>query len=239
MDIEQFRQMAAAETLPRKRFNKLFCIGANKTGTTTLELVFNALGYRMPSQVEQEMRISLQLWQGNLLPLQEFCARYDAFQDLPFAIGQAYVQADALFPGSKFILTLREPDAWFDSLKRFHLKGVLSRAGVTDTDQVDEETLKDQNVYLYQNYFYEISKHFTAVVRDGEVEYDWDLLYDREHRIKLYNQRNEAIIRYFKDRPDDLLVIDVTQEQDISRILDFLGLPAKLNFQMPHLNRSK
>ncbi len=240
MNIEEYRNMALLETMPRKDFNKIFCIGYNKTGTTTLELVLRALGYRLPDQREQEMRIVKQLYLGNFQPLREFCEQYDAFQDMPFSQGVAYAQADCLFPGSKFILTVRDPQEWFDSLVRFHLNGVLKRQGITSLDQLDESSFKNKNIYLYENYFYDVLKYMViADVNGYELEYDWNRAYDRDHRIGIYSERNKEIIKYFQNRPDSLLVIDLTREKDISKILKFLNLPEKLNMQMPHLNISR
>ncbi|MFN9529953.1 MAG: hypothetical protein ACK575_00610, partial [Cyanobacteriota bacterium] len=41
---------------------------------------------------------------------------------------------------------------------------------------------------------------------------------------------------YFRLRPADLLVIDLSQELDVASIVRFLGLPGWINFPMPHLN---
>ena len=240
MDLEEYKQLAIKESLPRKNFNKIFCIGYNKTGTTTLEWILKALGYKLPNQLEQEMRIVKQLYLGNFLPFTEFCDQYDAFQDMPFSQGVVYAQADCLFPGSKFILTVRDPNEWYESLVRFHMKGVLKRQGITSLDNIDEYTFKNKNIYLYENYFYDVLKYMiVADVKDYKLEYDWSKAYDREHRIKIYTDRNKEIIKYFQKRPESLLVIDVGKERDILKILKFLGLPEKLNIQMPHLNSSK
>ncbi len=43
-------------------------------------------------------------------------AEYDAFQDNPWPL--VYRRMDALYPGSKFILTVRDPDRWLESSVR-------------------------------------------------------------------------------------------------------------------------
>jgi hypothetical protein len=43
----------------------------------------------------------------------ELSHKYDAFQDNPWPL--VYKQMDKLHPGSKFILTLRDEDRWFES----------------------------------------------------------------------------------------------------------------------------
>jgi hypothetical protein len=234
LTIEQVQKRAPLFTFPEKSYNKVFGIGGNKTGTTTLERVLRSLGLQMPNQAEQELRIVRQLQRGNTRPLVEFVSRFDAFQDLPFSAGVVYAQVDALFPDSKFILTVREPAAWFDSLCRFHCKAY----GVASVAELTETFFKDRVLYLYKNYTYENQRRIVTRVVGNEVVEDWSLLYDRDFRIDDYVRRNEAIRAHFAARPYDLLVIDLTEEETVERILAFLGLPQELNFAMPHLNRT-
>jgi Sulfotransferase domain len=234
LTIEQVQQCAPLFTLPAKTYNKVFGIGFNKTGTTTLERVLRILGLSMPNQAQQEMRLVAQLHRGNFRPMVEFCSRFDAFQDLPFSAGTVYAQADALFPGSKFVLTVRDPDAWFDSLCRFHCRAFK----VDSVAEFTESFFKDRTVYLYKNYTYENQRRIIARVVGDELVEDWSVLYDRDYRIDKYVRRNEAIRAYFADRPNDLLVVDISKEETVGRILSFLGVPSDLDFPMPHLNRS-
>ena len=223
----------------KKQYNKIFSIGFNKTGTTSVEALLRELGFLLPNQQEQEITLVKELHKGNLASLTEFCSNYDAFQDLPFAQGQTYVQADALFPDSKFILTVRDSQAWFDSLVRFHLKGILKRAGVTRIEDANEGTFKDQNNYLYTNYSYENFKRQIAIVEDNKIKFDWSLLYDKSYYIRMYEQRNMEIIKYFQGRENDLLVIDIEKERDTGRLLRFLDIKGVSASPYPHLNQSK
>jgi Sulfotransferase domain len=234
LTIEQVQKRAPLFTFPEKSYNKVFGIGFNKTGTTTLERVLRSLGLQMPNQAEQELRIVRQLQRGNTRPLVEFVARFDAFQDLPFSAGLVFAQVDALFPDSKFILTVREPEAWFESLCRFHCKVY----GVRSVAELNEAFFRDRVLYLYKNYTYENQRRIITRVVGDEVVEDWKLLYDKDYRIDHFVRRNEAIRAHFAGRPDDLLVIDLTAEQTVERVLRFLGLPAELDFAMPHLNKT-
>ena len=51
-------------------------------------------------------------------------------------------------------------------------------------------------------------------------------------------KRNSQIIEYFEDRPEQLLVIDITKEFDNRKIVEFLQLPLELVESFPHLNSS-
>ena len=221
------------------RSPKVFCIGYNKTGTTTLNKVLGDLGYRMPNQGRQEMAVVEELFKGNYKPLYSLCKYYDGFQDMPFSQGVTYAVVDAMFPGSKFILTVRESNDWFDSLTRFHLKGILKRAGIDRLEDFSEQTFKDKEVYLHKNYLQNTAKRYAVKVIDNKVYYDWSLVYNKEHRIELYEKRNKEIVEYFQERSKQLLVIDVTKEKDNSKIVDFLELPKIFVDVLPHMNKSK
>ena len=48
--------------------------------------------------------------------VEDLSARFDAFQDNPWPL--VYRKMDALYPGSKFVLTVRDPDRWVASAVR-------------------------------------------------------------------------------------------------------------------------
>jgi hypothetical protein len=234
MDVNQFRQLSVPLCAVSKSFNKVFGIGANKTGTTSLEAVFKIMGFNVAPQQEGEL-CGVQAYKGNLRPLINYVNKYDAFQDAPFSIKNTYAQLDALFPDSKFILTYREADAWFDSFHNFTKKIF----GLRNDEPITKAVLNSRQ-YLYPGYFqYMLELHWLLDV-DNEVDLkiDWELLYDREHYKKLYRARNSEIVRHFSERPDDLLVIDLTREQTTKKIVDFLGLPPQLVTNIPHLNQT-
>lgn len=217
---------------------KVFCIGANKTGTTTIEQVLRSVGYQMPNQAEQEKLTVEEMYRGNYKPLLSLCHKYEAFQDLPFSSQNTYAVLDAMFPGSKFILTVRDSSTWYESLKRFHLKGILKKAGVAKVEDFNEQSFKDKEIYLEKNYCFNYAQRQAIEIIDHRISYNWSLVYQKDHCIRNYEQRNRDIIKYFHQRDDQFLVIDLSQEKDNSKIVGFLGLPDTLVSNLPHLNRS-
>ncbi len=203
-----------------------------------MEKVLTDVGYRMPNQGKQKKRVVEKLFRGDYEPLFDLCKKYDAFQDMPFSQGVTYAILDAVFPGSRFILTVRDSDAWFESLVRFSLKVLLKKAGVENINDFSESTLKDKAIYLHKNYLYNTFKSHAASVVDHRICFDWSLVYDKKHRVEIYEKRNQEIILYFRERQDQLLVIDISKEEDNSKIVEFLGLPKELIAPLPHLNRS-
>lgn len=221
--------------LSNKNFNKIFCVGFNKTGTTTLETILKAYGYVLPCQAEQETRLTKQTLTGNYAPLQSFVTGYDAFQDMPFSQGETYAVADALFPNSKFILTERSSEDWFHSLVGFH-KRVF---GLGDVSGLCQEDVRTKMNSLYPDYIHDYKSWFLTDFDGVEPKVRWDLLYDKDTYIKEYEGRNRRIKKFFLNRPNQFLCVDVTQEDTTEKICDFLNIPADLSFAMPHKNKAE
>ena len=59
---------------------------------------------------------------------------------------------------------------------------------------------------------------------------------NKENAINIYSNHNKEVINYFKDRPQDLLILDFTKGDNWEKLCGFLGrsLPAK---PFPHYNR--
>lgn len=97
---------------------KIFGIGLNKTGTTSLSRAVEVLGFRschaggspdLTARIEHALAADL--------PMFEYTpelADFDAFFDLR-AIERNFEICDAQWPGSKFILHTRELAPWLDS----------------------------------------------------------------------------------------------------------------------------
>jgi hypothetical protein len=165
----------------------------------------------------------------------------DAFQDSPFADGAIYAGLDAIFPDSKFILTVRPAEDWFRSMSTFTAKRYGLQAGREITPrhvEVDD--------YLFPGYVLEMhtSAYLTPPPDYSErgpatLAVDWAKLFDHDHYIACYERRNAAVRDYFKHRPEQLLEIDLTAETKIDKVAAFLGLPdAFREVPMPHENKT-
>ena len=234
MTSDAFTQTVRPIVLSRKRFNKIFGIGYNKTGTNSLSQILQRYGFDMPNQQEQEARLTHACFATNYHELKTFVARYDAFQDLPFSQEDLYVAVDALFPDSKFILTVRDPEDWFSSVCRFQKKV----HGLDDLSKVTEADVKEKFRYLFPGYGYANKlRQLTNFTGDARVT-DWSKLYDKAYNIESYERRNNRIKRYFDAAPGKLLVIDLTKETTTERICEFLDIPTEYTFDVPHANKT-
>lgn len=102
---------------------KVFGVGFHKTGTTSLGAALAALGYRTCDGAAavreavghpEMMRL---LHAHQLEPIMKVAERYDGFTDNPWFI--LYRELDQRFPGSKFILTVRDEQRWLESAVRY------------------------------------------------------------------------------------------------------------------------
>ena len=88
-------------------------VGFQKTGTSSLRDALRTLGYRVGDNNHQVLWPYLH---GNMGRVLRKLQQFDAVEDNPWPL--MYKDLDALVPGSKFILTVRDPERWFESVAR-------------------------------------------------------------------------------------------------------------------------
>ena len=192
-----------------KNKKKIFCIGNNKTGTTSIKKAFEDLGYIVGIQREAEKLMKYYI-KGDFKPIIKYCRTAQVFQDVPFSCPDTYRHLDDAFPGSKFILTVRDSaEQWYNSLVRFHSKKFGKGKMPT------KEDFQNAN-YVWQGHPWEV---FSCRYKTPE-----DDLYNKEMMINYYNNYNREIIKYFADRSDDFIVINVGESGSYQKLIRFLGI---------------
>jgi len=90
---------------------KVICVGLQKTGTTSLQYALSKLGYRVAGVYSiKDLDTPDQMRERGISLLPQF----DAFADNPWCT--FYRELDAAIPDAKFILTARDPEAWYTSV---------------------------------------------------------------------------------------------------------------------------
>ncbi len=202
---------------------KVFCIGRNKTGTTSLEQALVQLGYRMGDQSKGE-RLFGDWVRRDFRRIIELCATADAFQDVPFSLPYTYQALDQAFPGSRFILSVRDTaDVWYESMVRFHTQ-IVGRGRCPTADDLKAFG------YCAIGHLWEVQRHVFGISEGQE--------YDRVIYTEQYERHNEDVRRYFRGRRDSLLELNVADPDAMARLCGFLGV-AHRGQVMPHLNRSE
>lgn len=213
----RFRQKANELRSKRKASGKVkyFCIGRNKTGTTSLKRAFEDLGYPIGNQRKAEILTGKYYFEGNFQPIVDYCKTAQVFQDVPFSYPETYKHLDKAYPGSKFILTVRDsPEQWYRSITRFHAKKFGKEGRIPTV-----EDLKNAS-YVWPGFMYNV------VRVHGTTD---DAPYDKRTMLAHYERYNREVIDYFKDRPNDLLVINIAEEGAYRKFVDFLGIDSSCN----------
>jgi Sulfotransferase domain len=193
-----------------KTKNKIFCIGQNKTGTTSLQATFQQLGYKVGNQREAEL-LWREYWQADFDSITKYCKTAEVFQDVPFSYPNTYKYLDKVFPNSKFILSIRDnPEQWYKSITGFHSK--LFGSGKVPT--VDD--LKNAE-YVCKGWMWEnMSKLYGLSENDNP--------YDEQKLKAHYVKYNQEIQEYFSSRKEDLLVINLSEQGAYQKFCDFIDV---------------
>lgn len=191
---------------------KIFCIGQNKTGTTSLETFFKDHGFKVGNQRKAELLIDDYI-NRNWKPILQYCNTAQVFQDIPFSNEYLYVLLDYHFPDAKFILTERTTsEIWYNSITKFHSQLFGKNGNVPTKEDLQSGT------YIYKGFIW---KSFEE--KYGETHND---IYNKEVLISNYENRNNSIKKYFKHK-SNLLVLDVSEKDSVYQLATFLGITPK------------
>lgn len=173
---------------------RIFGIGMHKTGTTSLHHAFKILGF--DSAHWKTAHWAKAIWlEMNMDGRSETLERSYALCDLPIPL--LYRQLDKAYPGSKFILTVRDEAGWLASV-RDHWNPEINKFRISwDTDPFTHRIHKE----LY-----------------GRKTFDADIFLAR------YRRHNAEVKEYFKGR-DDLLIMEMDQGAGWPELCGFLGEP--------------
>ncbi|TQV76119.1 sulfotransferase [Denitrobaculum tricleocarpae] len=188
--------------------NKVFAVGFNKTGTTSVLMALAELGILTAPQQEAERMF--RDWAARRFDrIIDFASRYEAFQDIPFSLPYTYQALDQAFPDARFVLTVRtSPDEWYDSLLRF-CKQVFHKGGEPNWPETAACG------YNYPGFVNEVAHLFWRWNDFG--------LYDRNRALALYQTHNLQVQEYFSSRPEKLLTINVADTDSYKALCGFIG----------------
>lgn len=177
---------------------KIFCLGFHKTGTTSLEILLQDMGYQVASPYKNwDPMLTRMLENGDIAELKKMTELFDAFQDAPWFL--YYKEFDQWYPGSKFILTIRDSHSWWKSFLNY---------------------FRDEHKPLF------------------EYIYGFDNPAGHEKTfVERFEKHNHEVLDYFENRPNDLLIVDVGEDDALQKLSTFLGRSTSY-IKMPHANSS-
>lgn len=180
---------------------KIFGVGLPKTGTSSLSRALEILGYRSCHFPHDPVTVAeLKAGRYDLSILQE----YDALTDVP--VPAVFAQLDAVWPGSKFVLTVRDLPSWLESCRH---------APFNQPDQVPAVGSMRE--------FYRVLLYGTVVFQADR--FAW-----------VYETHERQVTEHFAgENSNRLLVLDLVGGEGWERLCPFLGVPAP-DVPFPHLN---
>ena len=166
---------------------KLFGIGLSKTGTSSLAQALQILGFRTKDYPGISRYAAGDLSSVDM----DVVHAHEALTDTP--IPSFYRELDRRFPGSKFILTVRDRAGWLKScMKQFN-------------------------------------ERFAALQNDAHKQLFIDLygtdVFDERLFANGYEKFVAGVLQYFRDRPADLLILDIAAGDGWEKLCAFLGRP--------------
>lgn len=189
---------------------KYFCIGRNKTGTTSVKKAFIDQGFVVGQQRYAQQLYDLDFFNGDFRRIIEYCNTAQVFQDIPFSLMETLEHIDTAFPGSKFILTTRDSaNQWYNSLTRFHAKKFGRNGSLPTFNDLENAT------YVRKGFMTNIVSIY-GTSRDDP--------YNREILCQHYEMHNQYVRDYFFDRKEDLLDINLAEPDAYQRFTDFINV---------------
>ncbi len=167
--------------------SKIFGIGLSKTGTTSLANALQILGYKTKDNMGVVKYATGDLSSVDL----HVVDANDALTDTP--IPSFYRELDTKYPGSRFILTVRDSEGWLKSCKK------------------------------------QFTQRFAEVQTDAHKRLFTDLygtdVFDDRRFASGYEMFVDGAREYFKDRPQDLLIINIVADEGWEKLCPFLQRP--------------
>jgi hypothetical protein len=200
---------------------KIFCIGMNKTGTTSLAGALKGLGYNVGDQPTAELLLPYYL-KRDFKPIIDYAFGADAFQDAPFSYPFTFMALDQAFPNAKFILSVRDsPDQWYRSLVTFHGK-IFAEGRVPVKEDLQRAT------YRYPGFVWDALHNIFNTPEDD--------IYNKAIMVAQYENHNYWARDYFRMK-DNFVELNLSQDGAYLKMCAFLGRqPADTGF--PWLNKT-
>lgn len=220
-----------------KKNPKIFIIGANKTGTTTIRELFREMNFNVAPQQDQENYFDEIIRKKHNFNQDQFdekvklyIDKYQVFQDQPFSIKNFYREIYKLYPNSFYIHLNREPNEWYKSL----YKNLLRYTNTKDLKDLDLKKLKD-NDYIRKGYLFDTVMNYFP--ENTSLEEANEKLKMKSFMILNFEKRNNKIREFFKNSKK-FIEINVKDEKDNSKIVKLLNLKKNVLMPMPHKNKT-
>jgi hypothetical protein len=189
-------------------FNKIFNIGLPKTGTTSLHQALKELGFM---SVHNPRPFRKQAAEG------QYHFEPDDWRALNNFGEHCYPQLDQAYPNSKFILTVRDEQAWLASWQK--------QIGGTKGNEVSTRYAWAQPIRRLQA---AVREALTGEIRFTHLHARLSIFgvytFHAERCLYVYRLHRKNAVDYFKDRPNDFLIMDICAGDGWEQLCPFLEI---------------
>ena len=202
---------------------KIFCIGYNKTGSTSLFYSIKSLGFKVDDGIFGEgERLMHNVYKGDLESVTnwiELRNHVELFKDVPLSVPHVWEALYKKYPNAIYILGERDSsEQWYNSIYKFHI------AAFGLSPNPDWEEIKN------------IKYNYTRNDGKGGFLYDYmsytygkeGLPYDKDKLINSYEAHNKKVKEFFKDK-NNFISVNVSNDNDYLKLCSFLGKEPKGN----------
>lgn len=161
--------------------DKIFGIGLNKTGTTSIGKYFEKLGYKHYCGCSYDNIVKAK---NNINEIYKIADKFEFFEDWPWPL--IFKKLYTKYPKSKFILTIRKnEEEWFDSLLRHSKRNPSTKQRLEIYGHYDpNETNKIDHITFYNNHNTDVLNFFKENNPDRLLILSTD---DSNKEEKIYN----------------------------------------------------
>lgn len=178
------------------RPTKVFGLGLSKTGTHSLNEALGIVGFPAVHYPEPKLMVA-----GRF---EEALAGFDGATDI--SVSAVYRELDEAYPGSKFVLTVRDMPGWLASVEDHR-----ARRDHTPPEAGCPKAVIRRMIYG------------SAVFEEAGF-------------AEAYRAHEADVREHFRNRPEDLLVMDICGGEGWERLCAFLGVPVPVT-PFPAKNR--
>jgi len=196
---------------------KIFCIGYNKTGSTSLYHSILNLGFKGDlNTMEEGEFLMYDVAEGNVNNVIDWIEKRNdvsLFKDVPFSIPHVWKSLYEKYPTAIYILSERDTsEQWYNSIYKFHIQGFGFSPNPT-WDEVSKASYR----YLRNDYKGGFLYDYMSYTYGKE-----GLPYDKAKLISSYESHNKEVKEFFKDK-DNFISINVSNDKDYLKLCSFLG----------------
>lgn len=209
---------------------KIFCIGYNKTGSTSLYKALTDLGFN-GSNLEKGELLMYDLIHNDIASILFYIKNnpsYEVYKDIPFSVRGVWRYLYEKYPDAKYILSERDTsEQWYNSITSFHRK-LWNLSPNPTWDEVKE--IK----YRYKRY------NKTGGMISDYLQYTFGsnkLPYDKNKLISSYEKHNKEVKEFFKEK-ENFITVNVSNDDDYQRLCKFLNKPISKDSKFPHYKKT-